>query len=165
MFTALVVCALALAAPGCGGQTHHAAAKHKPKHTILVHASLGYGAFHRFVWIPAHGGQLADPASQAVSRGAEAARFAATELKTAARHLRQTKRLEVLFAPLEVTAEKIAALAATLSHHASLTQIKEINGILGKIAATAKANGHRIVDASAARIAAAGGPQAQPPTT
>jgi hypothetical protein len=58
------------------------------------------------------------------------------------------------------SADKIKALAAALFRHASLSQIEEINGILNRIAAMAKADGHRIVDASAARIAAAGGPRA-----
>ena len=160
MFVALAACSLALAAFGCGSQKHHTAAKHKPKHTVLVHASLAYGAFHRFVLVPARAGHLADPVAQAVSQSAEAARFTAKELKVAARHVRHSKQLNALFAPLEVTADKIKALAAALFRHASLSQIEEINGILNRIAAMAKADGHRIVDASAARIAAAGGPRA-----
>jgi hypothetical protein len=47
-----------------------------------------------------------------------------------------------------------------LSRRPSVAQVEKVNKILGRIAATAKDNGGRIPDASAAEIAAAGGPRA-----
>ena len=68
--------------------------------------------------------------------------------------------MRVLFGPFEVTADKVRALGDALSRHPSLAQIETVDAILSRIAATAKANGQRIIEASADRIAAAGGPRA-----
>jgi hypothetical protein len=154
-----MVGALALGAAGCGGSTKHASKKQPPKHTVLVHASLAYGAFHRFIWVPARAGDFSQPLSQAIGQGAAAARFASDQLKIAAHHVQHSKQLRVLFAPLQVTADKIKALGALLSEPASLAQIEAINSILGRIAAIAKANDSRIVEASPTRVAEAGGPR------
>jgi hypothetical protein len=59
-----------------------------------------------------------------------------------------------------LTADKISALRSMLSRRPSVAQVEKVNKILGRIAATAKDNGGRIPDASAAEIAAAGGPRA-----
>jgi hypothetical protein len=123
-------------------------------------ASLGFGAFHRFIWAPARAGRLSHPRSPAVSRATAAARFASNQLRGAARHVKGSKRLRVLFAPLELTADKMSALRGALSRHLSVAKVEEINKILRRLAATAKENGVRIGDASAAEIAAAGGPRA-----
>jgi hypothetical protein len=157
---AVVACALALAAAGCASGTHGSDSNHRPKHNVLTEASLGFGAFHRFIWLPARAGRFSEPLSPAVSQGALAARFTSKELRVAARRVRGSKQLQVLFAPLELTADKISALASSLTHHSSLAQVEAINEILRRIAATAKDNGARIVDASASQIAAAGGPRA-----
>ena len=157
---ALAVCAVAVGAAGCGSGTHRTASKHPAKHRVLTEASLGFGAFRRFIWLPARAGRFSDPVSPAVSQGAAAARFISNELRVAARHVQGSKRLQVLFAPLELTADKISALGSSLSQHPSLAQVEAINEILRRIAAAAKDNGALIVDASAAKVAAAGGPRA-----
>lgn len=156
----LVVFALAIGAAGCGGGADHTASKHRAKPTVLTHASLAFGAFHRFIWLPAHAGKFSDPVNQAVAPGRAAARFAASEFKVEAHQVQHSKRLQVLFAPLEVTADKIEALGAALSNHPSLARIDAIKSIMRRIATIAKANGGRIVGASATEIAAAGGPSA-----
>ena len=153
-------CAIAVGAAGCGGGTHHDASNHRAKHTVLTQASLGFGAFHRFIWAPAREGRFSRPSSPAVIRAAAAARFASNQLRVAARHVQGSTQLRVLFAPLELTADKISALRGALSRHPSVAQVEKINKILRRIAATAKDNGGRIPDASAAEIAAAGGPRA-----
>ena len=81
---AVTLCAVALAVTGCGGETHHIASKHRPKHMVLVHASLALGAFRRFVLRPARADELSSHGSRAVDRGAAAARFASCELTIAA---------------------------------------------------------------------------------
>lgn len=160
ILVAALVCAVALGAAGCGGAAHHTASKPPAKHTVLVSASLAIGAFHRFILLPARAGHLALPVGPAIDRGVVAARFVANELTTAAHQVENNARLGVLFAPLEVTAGKVKALGAALPAHPSGAQVEAINAVLGRIAAIAKDNGGRIFDASAAKIAAAGGPQA-----
>lgn len=151
---------IAVGAAGCGSGTHHDASSHQAKHTVLTQASLGFGAFHRFIWTPARAGRLADPGSQAVSQATKAARFTSNKLRITAHQVQGSKQLQVLFAPLQLTADKIGALRGTLSRHSSVAQIEMINQILLRIAAAAKNNGAHISDASAAEIAAAGGPRA-----
>ena len=153
---ALATCAIAVMATGCGSDSHHASSNRSDKPTVLMEASLGFGAFHRFIWLPARAGRLSDPVSPAVRQAAAAARFTTNELRVAARHVRDSKRLAVLFAPLELTSDKVSALPK----HPSVAQVEVINEILKRVAATAKDNGVRIVDASAAEVAAAGGPRA-----
>lgn len=156
---AATTCAIAVGAGGCGGGTHHDASDHRAKQTVMRQASLGFGAFHRYIWVPARAGRLSHPRSPAVIRATAAARFAANQLRGAARHVKGSKQLRVLFAPLELTADKISALHRALSRHPSVGQVEEINKILRRLATTAKDNGARIRDASAAEIAAAGGPR------
>ena len=155
----ILTCALALALAGCGGK-QSGSHQHRHKHVVLVHASLGFGAFQRFIWLPAQAGKLSDSLSPAVKDGSTAATFAYRQLSLAAHQVQRSKRLAALFAPLEVTADKLKALAPALSRPGSLTQIKAIHGTLTRLAATAKHNGARIVYASLAKIAAAGGPRA-----
>lgn len=161
-YTLMVVaaCAIAVGAAGCGGDTHHHASNDGAKHTVLTQASLGFGAFHLFIWAPAREGRFFHSRSPAVRRAAAAARFASDQLRVTARHVKGSRQLRVLFAPLELTADKISALRGVLSRHRSVVQVERINKILRRIAATAKDNGGRIPDASAAEIAAAGGPRA-----
>jgi hypothetical protein len=154
---ALAACAIAV---GCGSGSHRTASHHRAKHIVLTKASLGFGAFHRFVWLPARAGRLADPLSPAVSHAAAAARFTSNELRVAAQQVQRSKRLRVLFAPLELTADKVSALDSDFFRNPSRAQIAAINEILTRVAAAAKDNGAQIVDASAAEIAAAGGPRA-----
>lgn len=160
ILVAAIVCALALGASGCGGASHHAASKRPAQHTVLMPASLAFGAFHHFILLPSRAGQLALPVGPAIDRGVAAARFAASELTSAAREVQHNGQLEALFAPLQLTADKLKALSAALPVHPSPAQVDEINAILGRIAAIAKDNGRRIFDASAAKVAAAGGPRA-----
>ncbi|MGN6169195.1 MAG: hypothetical protein ACTHQQ_13660 [Solirubrobacteraceae bacterium] len=155
-----MACAIAVAAAGCGSGSHHKPADHPATDTVLTQASRGFGAFHRFIWAPARVGKFSDPGSAAVRRAAAAARFTSTQLRVAARHVQGSSQLRVLFAPLELAADKVSALVGTLSRHSSVAQIDGINEILRRIAAAANDNGARITDASAAEIAAAGGPRA-----
>jgi hypothetical protein len=105
-------------------------------------------------------GTFSDPGSPSVTRAVAATRFTSRKLRVAARQLRDNKQLRVLFAPLELTADKISALAGALSRHPSVAQIEALNEVLRRITAAANDNGARIVNASAAEIAAAGGPRA-----
>jgi hypothetical protein len=127
---------------------------------VLRHASLAVGAFHRFIVIPARAGELSDPVSQAARHGAAAALFAYRQLKIAAHNAQHGKGLKTLFAPLEVTADKLKALASALLRGPSGAEIRSIHGIMRRLSTIARASGHRIVDATPAQIAAAGGPRA-----
>lgn len=153
-------CAIGVGTAGCGSGTHHNASDDRAKQTVLAKTSLGFGAFHRFIWTPARDGRLSHPGSPVVSRATAAARFVSHQLRVAAHHAQGSAQLRVLFAPLELTADKISALRGALSRHPSVAQIEKINDILRRISASAKDNGVRIADASAAEIAAAGGPRA-----
>jgi hypothetical protein len=158
---AAIVCALALGAAGCGGAAHRAAPREHPaKDAALAPASLAFGAFHRFILLPSRAVELALPVGPKIDQGVAAARFAASELTIAARQVEHSGQLMVLFGPLEITAGKVKALGAALPVHPSVAQVEAINVILGRIAAIAKDNGEQILDASAAKIAAAGGPRA-----
>ena len=157
---AATVCAIALGAAGCGSGMHHNASDPSAKQTVLTETSLGFGAFHRFIWVPARAGRFSHPGSAAITKAGAAARFASHELRAAARHVRGSKQLRVLFAPLQLTADKISALRGGLAKPHAVAQVEAINQILRRIAAAAKNNGAHIVDAPAAQIAAAGGPGA-----
>lgn len=154
-----LVGAIALFAVGCGGGTHTNTHQHRHKREVLVHASLGFGAFRRFIASPVRAGQLSDPLSLPSKNATSAAAFADKELRLAAHDVQYSKRLRVLFAPLELTADKIKALAPALSRPNSLAQVETISGILSRLATVAEANGARIKYASLAGIAAAGGPR------
>ncbi len=154
-----LACVIALLVAGCGGGTHATSHQHGHKREVLVHASLGFGAFRRFIAAPARAGQLSDPLSLASKNASSAAVFADKELRLAAHDVQRDKRLRVLFAPLELTADKIKSLAPMLSRPGSLAQVEAISGILSRLSAVAKDDGARIKDASFARIAAAGGPR------
>lgn len=164
-FLIIAVAIVSVAAPavaGCGVGTQHtsAAGEHAKRPVVLRYASLAVGAYHRFILIPARAGTLFGPVSPAVSQGAAAAQFAYRELKLAARNAEHNRRMWTLFAALEVTADKLKALGAALPDHPSLAEIESVNGVLNRIAATAKHDGQRIVNATPAQIAAAGGPRA-----
>lgn len=157
---AATVCAIALGIAACGSGTHHNASDPSTKETVVTEASLGYGAFHRYILVPARAGHFSDPGSPVVANAGAAAHFASQHLRVAARHARGSNQLRVLFAPLELTADKISALRGTLSKQHAVAQIEAVNEILRRIAAAARTNGARIVEAPAAQIAAAGGPGA-----
>ncbi len=155
-----LVCAVAIVAAGCGGGAHAGAHKHRHKREVLIHASLGFGAFRWFISVPAHAGQLSNPLSPASKNASAAAEFAYRELRLAGHHVEHSKRLRILFAPLEVAADKIKALAPVLSQPHSLAQVEAITNILARLATIARDNGARIEYASSAGVAAAGGPRA-----
>ena len=157
---AATVCAVALVAAGCGSDTHHNASDPSAKQALLREASLGFGAFHRFIWVPARAGRLSRRGSPVVIKARVTARFASESLRAAARHARGIKRLRVLFAPLQVTADKISAVRSALSKPHAAAEVEAINQILHRIANAARKNGARIVEAPAAQIGAAGGPRA-----
>jgi hypothetical protein len=163
-FTLLVIAVsavTAVAVAACGGGAKHPT-QHKPFKTprFLQHASLSFGAFHRFVWTPAHVGVFSS-SSSAVKTAARAAVFASDQLKQASVYAKQNQGERALFPALVVLADKMKSLSATiLGPSSSLPEINAINESLKRLNAAATARGHHIPDASAAHIAAAGGPHA-----
>jgi hypothetical protein len=156
-----VTAVTALAVAACGGGAQHST-QHTPSKTpkFLRHASLSFGAFHRFVWAPAHSGVFSS-SSSAAKTAARAAVFASGQLKQASVYAKQNQAERALFPALVVLAGKMNSLSATiLGPSSSLPEINAINESLKRLNAAASARGHHIPDASAAQIAAAGGPPA-----
>ena len=159
--TLLVIAATAVGVAACGGGAKHST-QHKPFKTpkFLQHASLAFGAFHRLVATPAHSGVFSS-SSSAVKIAARAAVFASGQLKQASVYAKQNQAERALFPALVVLADKMKSLSATiLGPSPSLPEINAIDKSLNRLDAAAAARGHHIPDASAARIAAAGGPHA-----
>jgi hypothetical protein len=156
-----VVCAAALGIAACGGGGK-SASRHKPFKTpnFLLHASLAFGAFHRFVLRPARSGAFST-SSSAVTEAADAAVFASNQLKLASQYAQRNPVERSLFAALVVLADKLKALSGVIrGPTSSLAQINAANESLGRVNAAAAAGGHHIPDATTAQIAAAGGPHA-----
>jgi hypothetical protein len=156
-----VTAVTAIGVAACGGGTKPPT-HHKPFKTpkFLQHASLAFGAFHRFVGTPAHSGVFSS-SSSAVRTAARAAMFASGQLKQASVYAKQNQAERALFPALVVLADKMKSLSATiLGPSSSLPEINAINESLNRLDAAASARGHHIPDASAAQIAAAGGPHA-----
>ncbi len=155
-----ISCLAAVGITACGGSGKPPSPKHFRTPKFLLHAGLGFGAFHTFIWAPAHDGKFATSPS-AVSEAAAAATFAASQLKQAAGYARRNPAERSLFPALTVVADKVEALRATIvGPTSSLAAIEAVNQSLGRINQAATAGGHHISDASAAQIAAAGGPRA-----
>jgi hypothetical protein len=157
----IVTCTTALGVTACGSANKHPS-HHQAFRTpnFMRHASLAFGAFHHFVSTPAHSGAFRN-SSAAVHNAANAAVFASNQLTVASRYAKENSAERALFPALVVLADKLKALRATiLGPTASLPQIDAINESLNRVNAAATAGGHHIPDATAAQIAAAGGPHA-----
>jgi hypothetical protein len=153
-----IACLTTVGIAACGGTSKGPGPRHFKTPQFLLHAGLGFGAFHSLIWAPAHDGRFAN-SSSAVSEAADAATFAGSQLKRAASYARRNAVERPLSAALTVVAYKIQALRATiLGPTSSLAAIDAINESLSRINRVASAGGHRIRDASLAQIAAAGGP-------
>jgi hypothetical protein len=149
--------AFGIAACGGGGKSP---SRHKPFNTpkFLLHASLAFGAFHRFVLTPARSGAFST-SSSAVNEAADAAAFASKQLKLAAQYAQRNPAERSLFAALVVLADKMNALSGVIrGPTSSLPQVNAVNGSLGRVNMAARAGGHHIPDATTTQIAAAGGP-------
>jgi hypothetical protein len=156
-----VACAVALGIAACGGGGKPTS-RHKPFKTpnFVLHASLAFGAFHRFTLSPARSGAFST-SSSAVTKAADAAVFASSQLKLAAKYAQSNPAERSLFAALVVLASKMTALSGVIrGPTSSLAQINAANESLARVNAAAAAGGHHIPDATAAQIAAAGGPHA-----
>lgn len=156
-----LLCVVALGVAACGVSrktaTHHQAFKTP---NFLLHASLAFGAFHEFVFTPAHSGAFSS-SSSAVKNAAHAAAFASNQLKVASGYAKKNPTERALFPALVVLADKMKTLGAViLGPTASLPQIEAIAESLSRVNAAASAGGHHIPDATPAQIAAAGGPHA-----
>jgi hypothetical protein len=152
-------CAAVLGLAACGGNDkrvpHHQTFKTP---TFIRHASLAFGAFHRFVFAPAHSGAFSS-STTAVKNAAHAAAFASNQLRLASGYAKKNPAEAALFPSLVVLADKMNGLSAViLGPTASLPQIQSIDQSLSRLNAAATAGGHHIPDATAAQIAAAGGP-------
>jgi hypothetical protein len=161
MLLTAVACAAALGIAACGGAAK-STSRHKPFKTpnFLLHASLAFGAFHRFTLSPARSGAFST-SSSAVTEAADAAVFASNQLKLAAKYAQRNPVERSLFPALVVLADKMMALSGVIrGPTSSLAQINAANEGLARINAAATAGGHHIADATAAQIAAAGGPHA-----
>lgn len=153
-----ISCLAAVGITACGGSGKPPPPKHFKTPKFQLHASLGFGAFHNFIWTPAHDGRFATSPT-AVSEAATAATFAGSQLKQAAGYARRNPAERSLFAALTIVADKLEALRATIVGPASsLAAIDAVNLSLGRLNKLAKAGGHHITDASPDQIAAAGGP-------
>jgi hypothetical protein len=125
------------------GTSHVATAK------FVLHAGLGFGAFHRYIYKPVKAGVLKNPLSHkaALVKAGLAAAFVYHELKLAAGDAKSSKLLNPVAVKIAAAAAAVKSLANPLRKgDANPSEIDNLNGELSQIKATAASNGSSISD-------------------
>jgi len=165
LVAAAVCCIGGLGLAGCGSSTSSSAsvassASSAPSTTstasgtkslatakFLLHAGLGFGAFHRWIYSPIKAGALKNPGSHklALVKAGVAALFVYHEMKQAAENAKSSKLLRPLVAPLTAAGDKLNSLKTSITNGSvSASDIDGINSQLQQIKSTAAANGQTI---------------------
>jgi hypothetical protein len=156
---AVVGCLAAVAVAGCGSKNRssvsNAAAATAPAGTtthfaktkFVLHAGLGFGAFHHYIYEPFRAGDFKHPFSHklVIVEASLAAGFVYHELKLAATDVRSSKVLSTLFAPLTIVADKTRGLVSEV-RGGNTSQVDSVNSSLASIKSTAASNGQSITD-------------------
>ena len=128
---------------------------------FALHAGLGFGAFHRWIYKPIKAGALKHPTAHklALVKGGVAALFVYHELKLAAENAKSSKLLRPLVAPLTAAGAKLSSLKTSItSGSVNPSEIDGVNSQLAQIKSKASANGQSITESipSASQLAAGG---------
>jgi hypothetical protein len=172
LLLALGCCVAVLGVTGCGSSSSSSSAlspsvstaststgaTHLAKTKFLIHAGLGFGAFHRWIYRPVKAGYLKHPFSHklALIKAGLASLFVYHELKLAAQDVRSSKLLSALFSPLTAAADKVKSLKSSLTGGTTNgSDVEGLNSQLGQIANTAAAHGQSITESvpSASQLA------------
>ena len=128
---------------------------------FALHAGLGYGAFHHWIYGPIKAGALKNPRSHklALAKAGLAAVFVYHELKLAADNAKSSKLLRPLVAPLTAAGAKLNSLKTSITGGSvNASEIDGVNSQLAQIKSTAAANGQSITESipNASQLTAAG---------
>lgn len=150
-----LACAVPLALVGCGHSGNAAAGQGTPitssssvacqqvgtvhfdKTKFVLHAGLGFGAFHHFIYKPFKAGAFASGAHGRLGslvKAGLAAAFVVHELKLAKQDAESSPTLCHLVAPLDEAAAALSAITSKL-HSGNATE-QDIDGVAGKIDST-----------------------------
>lgn len=161
LLIALVGCIAALGIAGCGSSSSSSSSsassaassttgtKKLATTKFVLHAGLGFGAFHRWIYKPVKAGDLKHPFSHKVTlvKAGLAALFVYHELKLAAANAQSSKILRPLVAPLTAAADKLKSLKSSLTNGSvNPSDIDSVNSQLGSINSTASTNGQSITE-------------------
>lgn len=155
--TMVLACLAAAGVAGCGSSKSSSSPSvasttrttRLAKTKFVLHAALGFGAFHHYIYEPARAGDLTHPLSHklTVAKAGLAALFTYHELKLAAQDVRSSALLSKLFAPISIAATKIKNLGSSIKGgHASASNVEGINSSLTSIKSTAASNGQGFSD-------------------
>jgi hypothetical protein len=118
---------------------------------FALHAGLGTGAVHRYLWKPFQDGTFKSGASgqrTAIVKAALAGAFALHEFKVALQDIKGCPGSQALVSTVQGAFDKATALAASLkSGKLDATALADINGRLTSIQSQAKAAGIDITEA------------------
>ncbi len=152
---AALVCAVTLALAGCGptgsaagGQSapitssssvacQQVGTVHFDKTKFVLHAGLGFGAFHHFIYRPFKQGSFASGAHGRIGtliKAGLAAAFVVHELKLAKQDAESSPTLCHLVAPFDEAAAALSGISSKL-HSGDVNQ-QDINGVASKIDST-----------------------------
>lgn len=114
---------------------------------FALHAGLGFGAFHHFIYRPIRAGALTHPTAHkaALLKAGLASLFVYHELKLAAADAQSSKILHPLVAPLTAAADKLKSLKSGVTNGtANGSEIDGLNSQLAGIKGSAAAKGQPI---------------------
>ena len=116
---------------------------------FALHAGLGFGAFHHWIYGPIKAGALKHPAAHKVAlvKAGLAALFVYHELKLAAENAKSSKLLRPLVAPLTAAGAKLNSLKTSIiGGSVNASEIDGVNSQLAQIKSKAAANGQSITE-------------------
>ena len=132
------------------------------KTKFVLHAGLGVGSFHRYIYSPFRGGEFTSGGTihkvATYGKAALAAAFTYHELKLVAQDIKASPALcKVLIAPLAKVTQGVSALTDKLKHRDS-GGVETVNTDLTNLTSLAGQNGAAITDVtpSASQLASGG---------
>jgi len=147
------------ASSSSGAATSTSSGIHLAKTKFLLHAGLGFGAFHRYIYKPFKAGDFSHPLSHKLTlvKAGLAALYVKREIRLAAQDVHASPTLSKLFSPLTAVADQIGALTGKIKRgNVSSSDIDGTQSRLQSIRSTAASKGQMIQDKAPAPAQLAG---------
>jgi hypothetical protein len=152
-----VVLAVVLAAAGCGSSSTSSTSSGASttsrvklaKTKFALHAGLGFGAFHHYIWAPLRAGELTHPRAHpfALVDAALAAGFVRHELRLAQADAQSSPTLSKLISPVTALEARFAGVQGSLhSGQANSSALTQANSSIGSIEQQSSASGQPITE-------------------